>query len=176
MIPKIKIPKAALNFILDKTADFLVNRLSKKVDDRETKSIQLSTDIYERELRKDLESLKDSIQNLEAVVYQGKILYETSLCELNNKFGGLFPANINVYGNVSLTVNLCYMAEGIQINGQTISISEQDITDVINSKVGELFDVTENKPSINKNKLTSIKFSNIISKRSNELADKRNED
>ena len=174
MISKIKIPKVALKFILDKTADFLVNRLSKKVDERESKSIQLSTDIYERELRKDLESLKDNIQNLEAVVYQGKRLYEMSLCELNDRFGRPCPTNINFYGDVSVTVNLCYIAEGIQINGQKLSISKQDIIDVLNSKVSEFFDAIETKPSINK--LTAIKFSNIISKRNSELTDMRNED
>lgn len=176
MISKIKIPKEALKFLLDKTTDFLVSRLSKKVDEKEEKSIQLSTDIYERELRKDLENLKDSVQNLEAVIYQGKRLYEMSLCELNNRFVRPYPTNINIYGDVSVTVNLCYIEEGIQINGQKISISKQDIVDVLNFEASKLFEATENNSAINKNKITTGKFSSIISKRSNELIDKRNED
>ena len=176
MISKIKIPKDALKFILDKTADFLVNRLSNKIDGREAKSMQLSTNVYERELRKDLEVLKDSIQNLEAVVYHGKRLYEMALSEINNRFENLCSSNINVYGDVSVTVNLCYFADEIQVNGKTNCVSRKDIVDILDTKVTELFVSIENKQSIIENRTTALRFSDIISKRNNELIDKRNED
>ncbi len=176
MIPKIKIPKAAFKFILDKTADFLVNRLSQKVNGGESKSIQLSADVYEREIRRALEELKDSVQNLEAVVYQGKRLLEMSLCELSKKFEKSCLTNINVYGDVSITLNLCYVAGGIQIDGRTVTISNQELIDILNSKAYELFDATETESSTCKSNSTAIKFSNIISKRNEQLMEMRKED
>ncbi len=95
MIPKLQIPKVVASFIIDKTADFLVNRLSNKVDSLGNKSIVFSNECYERDLRWNLNSLKDQIQNLEDVVYQGKRLYELSMVELISKHTFAIPPTMH---------------------------------------------------------------------------------
>lgn len=167
MISKVKIPKSALTFIIDKTADYLINRISKRVDDHKSKSTNLSSIEYERELRSGLVELKDRINNLEAVIYQGKRLYEMSVSQLIK----IEQPNINVYGNlnINITANIYYTSTGIQINGNNIISSIKDINNIIYYNAKDLFEEYESNITSKSEKKVAKEFEHIISNGKNKL-------
>lgn len=176
MLPKITIPKGALNFIMDKTADFFVSRLSKKVDDfQQSKSIQLSEKSFERELRKDLECLNNNIKNLEAVVYQGKQLYEMSLTEIIKQLNSIPTTNIYINGNVTLTVNFS-TSKSSEDNGEIDFLSTNKIRSIIRNNANHLFKSINSQYQSSTENNTSQIFSSIIYKRNKELQTLREED
>lgn len=176
MISKIAISKEALKFVIDKTADFFVNRLSKKVDDfQRPKSIQLSEKSFERELRKDLERLNSNIINLEAVVYQGKQLYEMSLTEIINQLNSIPTTNIYINGDVTLTVNFC-ASKIAEDNGEICFLSTNIIRSIINNNANQLFNAINSQHQSSTKNETSLIFSSIINKRNEELQTLRKED
>ncbi len=178
MLPKISIPKAALNFIIDKTADFLVNRLSNKVDDfhQQSKSFKLSDQSFERELRKELENINNSIKNLEAVAYQGNRLYEMTLSELVNQLNSVPSTNIYIYGDVTLTLNINCASENAINDSVTELLSANKIKTLVENKAKQLFEpITPQHQLLNKNS-RAFKFENIISRRNKELLRLREED
>ena len=167
MISKVKIPKSALTFIIDKTADYLINRISKRVDDHKSKSTNLSSIEYERELRSGLVELKDRINNLEAVIYQGKRLYEMSVSQLIK----IEQPNINVYGNlnINITANIYYTSTGIQINGNNIISSIKDINNIIYYNAKDLFEEYDSNIISKSEKKVAKEFEHIISNGKNKL-------
>lgn len=177
MFSKIAIPPAVLSLIVDKTADFLVNRLSKRVDDyRESKSFNLSEYSFERELRRDLDSLNRSIQNLEAVAFQGKQLYERSLSEIMQLLNNTPATNFYFSGNATLTINILCTPEGLR-NGEIIEVlPSQAINAIVQRSASQLFEPVDNQYSSSPDKDIANKFANIISRRKRELQKLREED
>lgn len=167
MISKVKIPKTALTFIIDKTADYIINRISKRVDDHQSKSTNLSSIEYERELRNGLSELKDKINNLEAVIYQGKRLYEMTVSQLIN----IEQPNINVYGNlnINITANIYYTGTGIRINGNNTISSLKDINNIVDYNAKNLFYEYESNITSELQKKIAKEFSNIILNGQNRL-------
>lgn len=177
MFSKIAIPATVLSFIVDKTADFLVDRLSKRVDDyRESKSFNLSEFSFEREFRNDLDNLSRSIQNLEAVAYQGKQLYEHSLNEIIRILNNTPTTNIYFSGNATLTINILCTPEGLR-NREIIEVlPAQAINAIVQKNAIQLFEPINYQNSSSPNKDIANKFANIISRRKKELQKLREED
>lgn len=177
MFPKIAIPTTALSFIVDKTADFLVDRLSKRVDDyRESKSFNISEYSFERELRKDLDNLNRSIQNLEAVAYQGKQLYEHSLHEIIGLLNNTPATNFYFSGNATLTINISCTPEGHR-NAEIIEVlPAQAINAIVQRNAFQLFEPADNQNPSSPNKDIANRFEKIISRRKKELQKLREDD
>lgn len=160
---KLKILAKALNFLVDKTADFFVNLLSNSADKLQSGSINFSEVQYEREIRKNLDALQNEVTNLEAVVYQGKRLYERSAEEIMSRITALPSSNITIKGDVKITINLFFTPNQVQTIGETLFLSGQVVQEIISGIANELFEEVETNESTKICEDGKTKLSEIIS-------------
>lgn len=141
MLEKIKVSKEIIMLMCDKVASFISDYYNNRINEKREKKVQLSTTQFERELRNDLQYLEAKMDNIEALVYQSRQLFENSIKTLSHQTDAVIIENINFFGDVQVTIN--YNLGGVQINGDGNVITKHFIQQIVSNEADELFEVEE---------------------------------
>lgn len=138
MLGKIKVSKEIIKLMCDKVGSFISDYYNNRINE---KRAQLSTTQFERELRNNLQHLETKIDNVEALVYQSRQLFENSIKSLSRQTDVIRIENVNFFGDVQVTIN--YNLGGIQINGDGNIITKDFIQRIVNNEANKLFEIEE---------------------------------
>lgn len=156
MLSKIKIPGYIAKFIKNQVIDYMRFQLIKKADTNKSNSVQLSSDLFERELRNNICNLDKQVDNLEAVVFQGKRLFEQIIQQLSEMSKSNNSPNINIEGNVNIIINFSSGNIQNELKGDI----PKEIKNIIDEQVNNLFEIVDSDVSGQKVLLKSNKISN----------------
>lgn len=180
MLSKVKIPKYIVKFIKKQVTDFLSFQLIKNMDANKRVQVQLSSDQFERELRKTVCDLDKKVDNLEAVIFQGKLLFEQTINQLTDISKSNNIPNINVEGDVNIIINLNYNSGNAQNEWKDNVILSKTIQEIIDTEADNLFEIVDSDVSDKSYFLETNKISNkmaeIISRNQEKLRILREED
>lgn len=170
MFEKLLIPKKVLGFMCDKMVDFFSNLVNNRISEDSQKNISVTEKEFERYFRNKLQDISDKVDNLEAVVYHEKILFNKVLEKMISDKYLINIENLVINQPIYILINI-----GESTYGDTKSFPEDSLSDFIMQVADDLFvcdenDVISNNKSNYKNTIKQLKPSQAIK----EILEKRN--
>ena len=141
MFDKILVSKEIIKFMCDKVGSFICDYYNNRINEKRERKAQLSTTQFEREFRNDLQQLEFKVDNMEALIYQSRQLFENSIKNLSDQTDFIKIENLNIFGDVCVTIN--YNVGEVYINKDLNVITGEHIRKIVNIEAEKMFQVEQ---------------------------------
>lgn len=132
-LEKLKIPEKILSFMKDVIVDVITKQIGRCKGEKEktTELVQFSSIEFEREMRSRVNEIENQVVNIEAVIRQGKRLYESVI----KSFPGTLNSTVQIDGDVSINVYIINCPDGARIVGQDVVLDTKRIEEVVDCEI-----------------------------------------